>query len=290
MATVLAVAGTPCRRWLLRPPGQRIFLRDVAHLETAVGTSKIRRDDQKRAVTVLADIDTRKANVYQVTERLKRKFSDVGSRFPGYRVVVKGERQELEESLASIPQISVIALLLIYFILGSLFKSFIQPFIVIATIPFAVDGVLIGHVIMREPLSFLSMMGLIALAGIVVNDSLILVDFINRARTEGVPRDEAILASGVARFRPVLLTTLTTVGGLIPLAFFATGQAKFLSPMAISVVWGLSFATILTLFLIPCMYAMVDDLEALLRRLVWPYAHTADHSLLKASASTEHLS
>jgi multidrug efflux pump subunit AcrB len=110
------------------------------------------------------------------------------------------------------------------------------------------------------------MIGLIALAGVVVNDSLILVDFINRAQDEGIARDEAILASGLARFRPVLLTTLSTVGGLIPLAFFATGQAKFLSPMAISIVWGLSFATILTLILIPCFYAILDDLVSVLRR------------------------
>ncbi|MFQ5851284.1 MAG: efflux RND transporter permease subunit [Candidatus Binatia bacterium] len=259
---------TVARMKLTLPSGQRVLLRDVAHLEAAVGTSKIRRDDQKRAITVLADVDTREANVFQITERLKRNFGNVGSRFSRYRVIVKGERQEFEESLASLPQISVIALLLIYFVLGSLFKSFIQPFIVMATIPFAMDGVVIGHLIMREPLSFLSMMGLIALAGVVVNDSLILVDFINRAREEGAPRDEAILASGVARLRPVVLTTVTTVGGLVPLAFFATGQAKFLSPMAISVVWGLSFATILTLILIPCLYAMVDDLGASLRRLL----------------------
>ena len=253
---------------LTLPSGRRVFLRDIAHIEAAVGPSKIRRDDQKRAISVLADVDTQQANVFQVAERLKQKFSDVGSRFPGYRVVVKGERQEFEESVASLPQISIIALLLIYFILGSLFKSFIQPLIVMAAIPFALDGVVIGHLIMKEPLSFLSMMGLIALAGVVVNDSLILVDFINRAQKEGTPRDKAILASGMARFRPVLLTTVTTVGGLIPLAFFATGQAKFLSPMAISVVWGLSFATILTLILIPCLYAMLDDLAAVLKRLV----------------------
>lgn len=248
------------------PSGEKAFLRDVARLETAIGTSKIRRDDQKRTITVLADVDTREANAFQVAQRLKREFADVGNRFQGYRVVIKGERQEAEESLAALPQISLIAVLLIYFLLGSLFKSFIQPLIVMAAIPFALDGVVIGHLIMGEPLSFLSMMGLVALAGVVVNDSLILVDFINRARQEGMPRDEAVLQSGVARLRPVLLTTITTVGGLVPLAFFASGQAKFLSPMAIAVVWGLSFATILTLVLIPCLYAMLDDLKALLRR------------------------
>ncbi|MFQ5839138.1 MAG: efflux RND transporter permease subunit [Candidatus Methylomirabilales bacterium] len=253
---------------LTLPSGEKVFLRDVTQLDTAIGTSKVRRDDQKRTITVFADVDTREANAFQVADRLKRKFADVGSRFPGYRMTVKGERQEAEASLAALPQIFLIALLLIYFLLGSLFKSFVQPLIVMAAIPFALDGVVIGHLIMGEALSFLSMMGLTALAGVVVNDSLILVDFINRARQTGTRRDEAILASGVARLRPVLLTTITTVGGLIPLAFFASGQAKFLSPMAISVVWGLSFATVLTLILIPCLYAMLDDLKTSTRRLL----------------------
>ena len=257
---------TVARMKLTLPSGEKVFLRDVARLETAIGNSKIRRDDQKRTITVLADEDSREANAFQVAQRLKRKFADVGRQVPGYRVVVKGERQEAEASLAALPKVSLIALMLIYFILGSLFQSFIQPFIVMAAIPFALDGVVIGHLIMGEPLSFLSMMGLVALGGVVVNDSLILVDFINRSREAGTPRDEAILASGVARLRPVLLTTVTTVGGLIPLAFFASGQAKFLSPMAISVVWGLSFATLLTLILIPCLYAILEDLKGLILR------------------------
>ncbi len=252
---------------LTLPSGQRVFLRDVAQLQTAVGNSKIRRDDQKRAISVLADVNVRETTVFQVTERLKKKFSDVGNRFPGYRVIIKGERQEFEESLAALPQISLLALLLIYFILGSLFKSFLQPLIVMAAIPFALDGVVIGHLIMGEPLSFLSMMGLIALIGVVVNDSLILVDFVNRTKKEGTPTDEAILKSGMVRLRPVLLTTVTTVGGLVPLAFFSTGQAKFLSPMAISVVWGLSFATVLTLILVPCLYAVGEDLKPVFMRL-----------------------
>ncbi|MEE9171328.1 MAG: efflux RND transporter permease subunit [candidate division NC10 bacterium] len=257
---------TVARMKISLPSGEKVFLRDVANLETAIGTSKIRRDDQKRTITVLADVDTREANAFQVAQRLKREFADVGGKVPGYRVVVKGERQEAEASLAALPRISLIAFMLIYFILGSLFQSFIQPLIVMAAIPFALDGVVIGHLMMGEPLSFLSMMGLVALVGVVVNDSLILVDFINRSREAGVPRDEAIFASGTARLRPVLLTTVTTVGGLIHLAFFSSGQAKFLSPMAISVVWGLSFATLLTLILVPCLYAMLDDLKVLIRR------------------------
>ncbi|MEE8303806.1 MAG: efflux RND transporter permease subunit [Candidatus Tectomicrobia bacterium] len=266
--------------------GESVFLRDVAQLRTAVGISKIRRYDQKRAITVLADVDTDQANAFRVAEQLKRTFADVGSRLPGYRVIVAGERQEAETSLAALPQISLLSLLLIYVILGTLFRSFVQPLVVMATIPFAMDGVVIGHLLMGEPLNFLSFMGLVALIGVVVNDSLLLVDFINRARQTGTPRDAAILAAGVARLRPVLLTTVTTVGGLIPLAFFATGQAKFLSPMAISIVWGLAFATILTLILIPCLYALMDDVVQALRRLVGLHAYPTRPSPPQAPMST----
>lgn len=246
------------------PSGERVFLSEVADIESGIGAQQIMREDQKRTITVFADVDPETANVVEVTDGLRRQFGDVSDRFPGSRVLVKGERQEMEESLAVLPKISLVALFLIYFILGSLFKSFVQPLIVMAAIPFAMDGVVIGHLLMGEPLSFLSIMGLVALAGVVVNDSLILVDFINRARRTGIlSRDESIVQSGVVRLRAVLLTTITTVGGLVPLAFFSTGQAKFLSPMAISVVWGLSFATILTLILTPCLYAILDDTVSL---------------------------
>ena len=248
--------------------GEQVFLRDVARLTTAIGTSKVRRHDQKRTITVYADVNSAEANAVQVSNSLRSRFGDVGRRLSGYRVLVKGERQEAEASLSAIPRISVIAILLIYFVLGSLFRSFIQPLVVMAAIPFALDGVVIGHLVMGEPMAFLSMIGLVALIGVVVNDSLIMVDFINRSRQEGLPRDRAILESGIARLRPILLTTATTVGGLTPLAFFATGQAKFLSPMAIAIVWGLSFATILTLILIPCLYAIVDDIVRAGRRMI----------------------
>ena len=251
---------------LTLPSGERVFLRDVADIRTGISATQINRDDRKRALSVFAEVEAEKTTVVEATDALKRQFADVGGRYPGLRVVVKGERQEMEESLGALPQISLITLFVIYFVLGSLFKSFIQPFIVMAAIPFALGGVVIGHLVMGENLSFLSLLGFIALAGVVVNDSLILVDFINRSRKKGVSAFDSIIQSGVVRLRPVMLTTVTTVGGLVPLAFFATGQAKFLSPMAISVVWGLSFATILTLILTPCLYAMLDDAKAVIRK------------------------
>lgn len=250
---------TVSRMKLTLPSGERVFLRDVAEIRTGISASQINRDDRKRTLSVFAEVETGKTTVVEATDALQRQFGDAGRRYPGHRVVVKGERQEMEESLASLPQISLITLFVIYFVLGSLFKSFIQPFIVMAAIPFALGGVVIGHLVMGENLSFMSLLGFIALAGVVVNDSLILVDFINRARRNGVSAYDSIIQSGVVRLRPVMLTTVTTVGGLVPLAFFATGQARFLSPMAISVVWGLSFATVLTLVLTPCLYAILDD-------------------------------
>ncbi len=267
---------TVSRMKLTLPSGERVFLRDVADIRTGVSPSQINRDDRKRTLSVFAEVETGTTTVVEATDALKRQFADAGRRYPGQRVVVKGERQEMEESLASLPQISLITLFVIYFVLGSLFKSFIQPFIVMAAIPFALGGVVIGHLVMGENLSFLSLLGFVALAGVVVNDSLILVDFINRSRRSGTSAYDSIIQSGVVRLRPVLLTTVTTVGGLVPLAFFATGQAKFLSPMAISVVWGLSFATVLTLILTPCLYAMLDDAKAIVRRCLRSGAATPE--------------
>ena len=264
------------RMKLTLPSGERVFLRDVADLRTGISASQINRDDRKRTLSVFAEVETGKTTVVEATNALKRHFADAGRRYPGQRVVVKGERQEMEESLAALPQISLITLFVIYFVLGSLFKSFVQPFIVMAAIPFALGGVVIGHLVMGENLSFMSILGFIALAGVVVNDSLILVDFINRSRRNGASAYDSIIQSGVVRLRPVMLTTVTTVGGLVPLAFFATGQAKFLSPMAISVVWGLSFATILTLILTPCLYAMLDDAKAIARRWLRPRTATPE--------------
>ena len=267
---------TVSRLKLTLPSGERVFLRDVADIRTGISASQINRDDRKRTLSVFAEVETGKTTVVEATDALKRQFADAGRRYPGQRVVVKGERQEMEESLASLPQISLITMFVIYFVLGSLFKSFIQPFIVMAAIPFGLGGVVIGHLVMGENLSFMSLLGFIALAGVVVNDSLILVDFINRSRRSGTSAYDSIIQSGVVRLRPVMLTTVTTVGGLVPLAFFATGQARFLSPMAISVVWGLSFATVLTLILTPCLYAMLDDAKGIARRWFRSGAATPD--------------
>jgi multidrug efflux pump subunit AcrB len=250
---------------LTTPSGEKVYFSEVAELTEAPGSSKIIRSDQKRSLTVLADVDEKKGNALQITNQVRRRFADLQARYPGYKLEFKGERQELERSMQDLLKSFLVAVLLIYLILGALFKSYIQPLVVMLAIPFAANGVILGHAVMGLSLGLLSLMGMVALAGVVVNDSLLLVSFVNQLRREGTPLLQALLRSGQLRLRPILLTTVTTVAGLSPLGFFASGQAKFLSPMAISIIFGLTVSTVLTLIIIPCSYAIVEDLRQAIR-------------------------
>ena len=155
----------------------------------------------------------------------------------------------------------IISLAIIFFILAALFKSLLDPFVIMLAIPFAIVGVVIGHIIFDYNLQFLSMIGFLALTGIVVNDSLILVDFAKKRRAQGLDCFEAVVDAGRVRIRPILLTTITTFLGISPLIFFASGQTAFLSPMAVSLGFGLIFATLLILVVVPCFYMILDDLR-----------------------------
>jgi multidrug efflux pump subunit AcrB len=250
------------------PGGQKVAFSEVAYIVEERGLSTISRSEMKRAVTVLADVDKNEANALEVSGFVAERFKDLPERFPGYRLQFKGEQKDVEESVVSLMKAFVVAVLLIYFILGSSFRSFIQPLIIMMAIPFALDGVIIGHIVMGMNLSFLSLIGSVALAGIVVNDSLVLVDFINNLRRRGFDVIQAIIEGGKLRIRAICLTSITTCAGLSPLAFFSSGQAKFLSPMALSIVWGLGFSTILILLVIPCFYAAVDDMKRASRWIV----------------------
>jgi multidrug efflux pump subunit AcrB len=150
-------------------------------------------------------------------------------------------------------------------ILGTLFRSYAQPFVIMFIIPFGAMGMVLGHMIMGRSIGIMSLIGLLALSGVVVNDSLIFVDFVNAKVREGTSMVKALMGAGRVRFRPILLTSITTMLGLSPLAFFATGQARFLQPMAITMFFGLAFATSLVLLLVPCTYGLLSDLRALLR-------------------------
>ena len=252
------------------PGGGRVPLSEAATFVTDRGYASLSRVDGKRAATLRAEIDDAKANVAQLTTELQKKLTTIGETFPGVSISFEGRRKETSESMGSLVYLFPIALLLIYVIIAVLFRSYLQPLIVMSIIPFALVGVIVGHVVMGFPLTLLSMLGIVALAGIVVNDGLILVDFTNRKRREGLPLLEAVVAASKGRMRPILLTSITTCAGLGPIMLETSFQAQFLIPMAVSIVFGLAFGTVLVLILLPVFYIVMEDFRASLRWL-WGY-------------------
>jgi multidrug efflux pump subunit AcrB len=172
-----------------------------------------------------------------------------------------GEKKDASESFSGMKDALLISAVIIFFILAALFRSLLDPLVVMTAIPFGVIGVVFGHMLFDYNLQFLSAIGFLALTGIVVNDSLILVNFAKRMRGEGMERIDAMVEAGRVRVRPILLTSITTFLGVSPLIFFATGQTAFLSPMAVSLGFGLLFATVIILISIPSFYMIADDLR-----------------------------
>ncbi len=241
--------------------GRSVFLGDVAEISVDRGLSAIQRRDQQRLVTVTAEVDSQVTTPLAVTDLVNQQFADLTKRNPGYAMVWLGEKKEAGETMSDMIQALILALAVIFFILAALFKSLLDPLVVMFAIPFGIIGVIFGHLLFGHHLQFLSMVGFLALAGIVVNDSLILVDFAKRLRREGHARIDALVEAGKVRARPILLTSITTFLGVSPLIFFASGQTAFLSPMAISLGFGLLAATGLILLALPCFYLIADDLR-----------------------------
>ena len=240
-----------------------IPLEAVARIEYSQGLRSIKHLDGKRFISVTADVDNRNMTSMKANSLLKDKFKNLGLKYPGYVLRFSGENKETMESLISLLKAFLIAVLVIYLILATLFGSLLQPFVVMLTIPFALIGVVIAFVIHFEPISFLALLGLVGLCGVVVNDSIVLVDFVNKLRNENknMPLVEILKKAGTLRLRPVILTTITTVAGLGTVAYGIGGMDPFLRPMALAISWGLLFATFLTLVVIPCVYLVSDDLR-----------------------------
>ncbi len=237
----------------------------VAEVREGRGFSSIKRVDRRRAVSVTADVDDEVANATQINQALRRDVLPAMKRErPGLTWKFEGEQKEQAESLQSMGSNMLIALLIIFTILAVQFRSYTQPLIVMSIIPFGLIGAVLGHLIMGLELSMLSGFGVVALTGVVVNDSLIMIDLINRRRREGVPMRQAIIESGARRFRPILLTTLTTFFGLMPMILERSLQAQFLIPMAVSLGFGVLFATSITLLLVPPVYLILEDVRGLL--------------------------
>jgi multidrug efflux pump subunit AcrB len=239
---------------------------NFARIERKPGYTSIHRRDRKRAITVSANVEENVITSVEINRLLRDRYKDLGETYPGYAIRFSGEYEETQEQVIALAKAFGVAILLIYAILGSLFKSFSTPLVVMLAVPFSFIGVVVGFFVMGEPLGLMAVIGIIGLAGIVVNDSLILVDFINSGREGGLPRRDATLRACRLRLRPVLLTSVTTVFGLLPLALGLFGLSPFLTPIAVAIVWGLTFSTFLTLLLVPGLYAIVDDIAGRLGR------------------------
>jgi multidrug efflux pump subunit AcrB len=242
--------------------GTEVPFSSVAEVTYGRGYATIIRVDRQRAINVTADVDLSKANTAEIMERVvANDLPALLAKYPGLRYGLEGERREQAETVSSLMRGFALALLLIFALLAVPLKTYLHPFIVMSAIPFGFFGALLGHLVMGLPLTVLSMFGLVALAGVAVNDSLVLVDFINRAVRAGVSLNQAVHEAGVKRFRPVLLTSLTTFAGLTPLILEKSVQAQFLIPMAVSLGFGVLYSTFTTLLLVPAQYLILEDVK-----------------------------
>jgi multidrug efflux pump subunit AcrB len=246
--------------------GAEVPFASVAEVEIGRSFSTINRVDRNRTINVTADADKEKANLEVVKRGLNEFLPALVAQYPGMSYTLEGEAREQAESFSTVAVGGIFVLFAIYAMLAIPFRSYLQPLIVMSVIPFGLCGAIVGHVIMGFSLSIMSVFGMLALTGVVVNDSLVLVDYINRRRREGMTVIEAVRVAGVARFRAILLTSLTTFSGLLPLMFEKSTQAQFLIPMGISLGWGVLLATCVTLFLVPINYLLLEDLRGLARK------------------------
>lgn len=247
------------------PQGMEVPFSEVADYSYGRGYAAIKRVDRRRSVNVTADVDIAKSSADMVMARLDREvIPELRERFPEVILSYEGSKAEQRDTLAGLQRGFALALIMIYALLAVPLKSYYQPLIIMTAIPFGLIGAIWGHVLMGMNLTILSMFGIVALAGVVVNDSLVLVDFINRHRNSQEAILDSIRVAGVKRFRPILLTSVTTFMGLLPLLLERSMQARFLIPMAISLAFGVMFATFISLILVPCGYAIGEDASALI--------------------------
>lgn len=253
--------------------GYEVPLFSVADVRSTRGYSSITRVDGLRLVKVLAAVNPKEANADEVLNKMDESFlPDLRKRIPGFTYSFEGPRKDSRDAIGGLFIGFPIALFGIYIIVATMFRSYIQPLIVMVTVPFGLIGAMLGHLALGYDLTLMSVFGMVALAGVVVNDAIVLIECFNALIAEGVPFSEALPRAGARRFRAVMLTTVTTVGGLMPLIMEQDLQAQFLIPMAITIAAGVTFATLLTLLFIPCMLGVLSDFRRIfhyLRYRVW---------------------
>ena len=254
--------------YIRTPDGHEVPFYSVAKFEISRGYSSINRLDGRRTVSVSADVDRGVVSPEEVSARISSELiPDFQRRYPAIDVETGGEQEERATAMGGLLIGSLFSLVLIYGLLAIPLQSYLQPLVIMSVIPFGAVGAIVGHYIMDVQLMFFSALGIVALSGVVVNASLVLVDYANRQRREGKDVMEAILNACVVRFRPILLTSVTTFVGLVPLMSTTTPATAPFKPMAVSLAWGVLFATFITLLLVPCLYLMVEDYKHQLARL-----------------------
>jgi multidrug efflux pump subunit AcrB len=265
--------------------GREIPLRSVAEMTYAPGYSTITRTDGMRRVAVSAEVDSNKANTEEIlTSLAKDYFPALEQQYPNIFVSIQGEQEKTRESFSSLAIGYPIALLGIFIIIATIFRSYVQPLIIMVTVPFGIIGAIFGHLLMGYSLSIMSVFGIVALAGVVVNDAIVLIERINNNLAEGMSLFEAIENGGARRFRAIFLTSISTIGGLTPLILETDLQARFMIPMALSIAAGVAFATVLTLVLIPSLLVILNDIRRLVHyywTLEWPTREAMEPATLR---------
>ncbi|MEA2014866.1 MAG: efflux RND transporter permease subunit [Thermodesulfobacteriota bacterium] len=247
--------------------GREIPLNALVDITMNRGFSSIEHTRRQRVIKIYADVDEAVTNANEVRQTLEEGFlQELKNLHPGLRYAMEGEGREQKESLDDIKTGFLFALFCIYALLAIPFRSFTQPFVVMAAIPFGIVGAVAGHLVMGLDITFLSLFGMVGLAGIVVNDSLVLIHATNRLRKEGANARNAVVQAGTLRFRAIILTSLTTFAGLTPMILEKSLQAKFLIPMAVSLGYGVLYATFITLLFVPCIYLILEDILNLTAR------------------------
>ena len=246
-------------RWNWAPIGQ------LAKVEETRGYATIHRSNRSRSVSILGEVDQESgAKTQIITAAILKTFNEeIRKEHPSVQLELRGQAEEMKKAFGGLKIAFPVAMMLIFLLLAGLFRSYFQPFVVMSAIPFGFLGAIVGHWVTGNPITILSLIGMVALTGIVVNDSLVLVDFVNSRIRSGMQPFEASIAGAKLRLRAILLTTVTTVAGLTPLMFETSFQAKFLIPMAVTLTWGLAFATVLTLILVPTLNMIFFDIKGL---------------------------
>ncbi len=233
-------------------------LREVAKTQTVNSPSSIRRKDLRREVRVSANTDGR--SLGEITKDIEKAVAELHLQ-PGYDIVQGGDAEELATMFANMFQALALAIIFIYLILASQFGSFTHPLSIMLTLPLSLFGVALGLFMTRDTLNIMSMIGLIMLMGLVTKNAILLVDFANQARRAGVDRRTALIQAGTTRLRPILMTTLAMIFGMLPLAFAIGAGAEMRAPMARAVIGGLITSTLLSLIVVPVVYTYLDDMS-----------------------------